>query len=279
MIEYKIKKLMVSIATGIIPIFVILFLALLGINILIIMFVGMIVGLSVGLIGNIITSNNNWIKAIEKRGMLCFDINSSGIVRVFNVTINVPDITLQTHKGKESRLYDRMISFVLKQPDKDKVGLDEKEDETLKFDMPKKDFQNSLFKSDYLNFLIYNSQTGMFLTKEFLAKREKELMIEYVTLNEWKELKELNKIMRDFTRQTMDTINNSLMDVFARPIFKIIAIILIGIIVLFIGFSFLDIMGINVFDVGSIIPMPDAPTTTTAVSKPITEGASKTITG
>lgn len=255
MIEYKLKKLITIILCALIPIFSSTFLILVGVNVLFVLLYCFFIALVVGFIGNIVTSQNPWVQAIEGRNMLCFDINSSGIVKLFSVIIQVPDIKLKTNKGSEMRIYDRMISFVLKTPEGKMLVKENEDEDTLVFNMPRKDFQKSLFKSGYLNFLIYNSQTGMFLTKEFLAKSEKELMIEYVTLNEWKELKELNKIMRDFTRQTMDTINNTLGGILESPIFKVVALIFVALVVGFIGIALLDLLGIDIFGtVGGMIP-------------------------
>jgi hypothetical protein len=267
MIEYKIKKLLAIEAAAIIPLIALMGMVLFGINILFALMFTMFIAIIIGFISSIITSQNAWVQAIEGKNMLCIDLNSSGIVKLFNVEVNVPDIKLNTDKGSEKRIYDRMISFVLKNPEQKMSVYENDKEDNLEFKMPRKDFQKSLFKAGYLNFLVYNSQTGMFLTKEFLAQSEKELMIEYVTLNEWKELKELNKIMRDFTRQTMDTINNSLMGIIDSPIFKIIALLMIILIVGAIGFAFLDIMGIDIFGgVVNVIPTPKVSSVSTPIA-------------
>lgn len=200
MVNYKMKKMIIFFFAAITPLLMMMIMFYLGFPILGATLISILIGFALAFTGNVITSQPAFIKAFEGEGILAFDFNSSGITRLFTVQVQVPDIAIKTKDGIEKRLYDRTISLIMREPEKagiyEKDNVNEKTGEAtrdLVFTMGREKYQQSLFKAGYLNFLLFNSQTGMFVTKEQLATMEKNLMVEYVTLNEWREIRELEQ--------------------------------------------------------------------------------------
>lgn len=243
-IDYGTKKLVAFFMVGLIPLLLTMILMVLNFPLIGALFFPMLAAFVIGYSANLFTSNNPFIRAIQGEGILAFDFNSSGIARVFLVHVDVPDINLKTREGDEKRFYDRMISLVLREPEN--AILNEKDGKTMEFKIPSSDYQKSVFKHNHLNFMIFNSQTGMFLTKEYLAEMEKTLMVEYVTLNEWREIKELNKTIRDFSRTTLDTIlHKTAGQILGSPIVKILAVIIAVIIIGYMALQAAPLFGID----------------------------------
>lgn len=100
------------------------------------------------------------------------------------------------------------------------------------FSMPRTEYEKSAWRHDYLTILFYDSETGMFLTKPYMREAEKKMQAEYLSLNEWKELKELNKTMRNFTRTTFDLIGQKFGGMFSSPMMKLVIIVIVVMIII-----------------------------------------------
>jgi len=243
------QKLFSFFVVGLVPILIASMMLATGFGLIWSLFIPMVFAFVTAYIGNVITSQNPFIKAIQGDGLLAFDFNSSGIARVFVVNVDVPDLNIKTKHGNEKRVYDRMISLVLREPQP--ANFKEVNGKTLEFTIPTEEYQKSVFKHQQLNFMIFNSQTGMFLTKEFLANMEKTLMVEYVTLNEWRELKEMNKTIRDFTRGVMDTVLHKVSgQLLGNPIVKIVVAIVVGLIIIMIAIQTAPLIGLDIGGIG-----------------------------
>ena len=259
MVDYGTKKILAFFMVGLFPLLICMVLLALNFPLLGALFFPMLVAFVAGYIGHTSTSQNPFIKAIQGQGILAFDFNSSGIARVFLVNVDVPDINIKTREGNEKRYYDRMISLVLREPENSNL-VEDSNKKTMEFTIPTEEYQKSVFKHNHLNFMIFNSQTGMFLTKEFLANMEKTLMVEYVTLNEWRELKEMNKTIRDFTRTIMDTVlHKTAGQILGSPLVKILAIIIAAIVIGYIALQAAPLFGIELIPTNAVTSvMPKA---------------------
>lgn len=162
---------------------------------------------------------------------------------------------------------DEAVKVEQKQADSD--------NDRIVFSMPKKQYEISAWRHDYLTMLFYDSETGMFLTKPYMREVEKQMQAEYLSLNEWRELKALNTQMRDFTRSTFDLIGQKFGAIFGSPMFKILIIIIIvvGIIAALIMF-FPQITNTLLPAAKSIIPNTGQVVTPLTQNPPVTSGGS-----
>jgi hypothetical protein len=164
-------------------------------------------------ITNDILSKNSWIKAIEKEGIMFFGLNSSGIVPTGIARIKPNRFGQKLFSFKQgdeevTKLYDRDVTWTLKEPLEGTVEY-QKDKETGKkrivIVMDENSFTKSVYFSDYLSCLYFNEQDGSFITKQELCEHEKDKMIQYLTLNEQREIRELrvsiDNLLRDYANR------------------------------------------------------------------------------
>jgi hypothetical protein len=193
---------------------------------------GMIVTI---MIGNMVLTNNNWIKAIEKEGILLFDLNSTGIIPIGIARLKQNKLgqkLFSFSQGDEevNRLYDREVAWTLKEPLKGTYNiLREKETgkKVIQIQLEEETFTKSVFFSDYMQCLIFNSQAGNFITKSELGDQEREKLIGYLTLNEQRELRELNRTITTFTRDYANRLSEVVGGILGSNGFKIIIVIIL----------------------------------------------------
>jgi hypothetical protein len=238
---YKLKRLIIFLVVGAVSPMVCFFLFFMLFPLMGILVWSLVVGLILAGAGYIITGANAWVKAIQGDSLIVIDVNSTGVGKFYNATVNnnpFGGIDLKVDFGggeTETRAYDRKVTHRIQSPLKllmqpwnkkseENVGELEKK---ISFSIPKDEYEKCAWHYDYLTMLFYDSETGMFLTKPYMREVEKQMQAEYLSLNEWRELKELNKTMRDFTRSTFDLIGQKFGVLFGNPIVKFIIIIAI----------------------------------------------------
>jgi len=197
----------------------------------------------VTVIANDMLSKNSWVKAIEKEGIMFFGLNSSGIVPtgIARITQNRFGQKLFSFKqGDEevTRLYDRDVTWTLKEPMEGTVEY-QRDKETGKkrivIIMEENTFSKSVYFSDYMSCLYFNEQDGSFLTKQELCDHEKDKMIQYLTLNEQREIRELrvsiDNLLRDYANRLAAVGQGLAGNNGLKWILIIVAVIVIGVLV------------------------------------------------
>jgi hypothetical protein len=186
-------------------------------------------------IGNVLLTKNAWVKAIEKEGILLMDLTSAGVIptgiarlkqnkfgqKLFSFTQGDEEVT---------RLYDREVGWTLKEPLEGGYQILRSKETGKKYvqiQLEEDTFAKSVFFTDYMQCLIFNSQSGSFLTKSELGDNEREKLITYLTLNEQRELRELRKTLTEFMRDYANRLQQILGGLVNSNGFKILIIVLI----------------------------------------------------
>lgn len=224
-------------------------------------------------IGKTMLDGNSFVRAIQKEGILLFNLNSTGLVPTAIARIKQNKFGQKLFAFKQgdeevTRLYDRDVAWTLKQPLEGTYEIFKHKEtgkKLIRIEIEEDSFSKSVFFSDYLQCLFFNEQDGNFLTKQELCEHEKSKTIQYLTLNEQRELREMTHTLRDFMRNYADRLAQVGAGMVGNPSFKIIIVILI---VVAIGAAiwFMNPMGIQqmVMDApAKIVPnvsgLPSAP--------------------
>lgn len=284
MMNYKMMKMMAFFATGVIPVILCFMFLLLGFPILGILIFTTITAFFMAWAANLMTSKNVWIKAIQGECIVVLDVNSTGMGKAYpgtivNNRVGGIDLNIDFENGKEEKMvYERDITHRMKAVFGSVVKKiphqQTKEGESIyannydvQINLPKDDYQQSLWSFGYLTFAFYDSVAGTLLTKPQLSTKEKELMVEYISLNEWRELKNLNMTMRDFTRNTFDLISARFGGILKNPVVIILIVAIIVLVIIVAGILFVP--GVS----QALAPAVSSATTSTgAAMKPIIGG-------
>ena len=239
-LNYGIVKMMGFLMTGFLPLMAVFMLLFLGLPAIGVMAAGIFFALILILFFNTLTGMSPWIRAIQGKGILIMDINSTGVGKIYNAVVrnNITggvDLEVDFGGGQvEKMAYERSITHRIQAPIKGiitfiqgKKTVDNSQEPKVVIELTSDKYQQSIWKIDYLTMAFYDSVAGVLLTKPVLSDTEKQLMIECISLNEWRELKSLNIQMRNFTRNTFDMIANKFGGLLSNPMFMIIIVIII----------------------------------------------------
>jgi len=240
LIDYKMKKVLMLGAAGFVPLFTFIFLTLFNFNIILGVIISILITIFLVFVGHKVTSDNPFIRAIQEKRVLIFDINSTGIARVYTAIVkesgNNTGIDIVTDAG-EVRAYDRSITHLLQAPQKAFMKFiynkEEPEKSMVHIELSNEEFKKAAWYNDYLTMLFYNSQIGTFVTKPLISEQEKSMLVEYLTLNEARELRNLNNTFLALMRHTFDLIAERFFGFLNNPL---IQIIIIGLVLFTVGY-------------------------------------------
>lgn len=240
LIDYKMQKILLFAATGFVPVFSFILLSLFNTNIIVGVIISLLMAVFLVFVGHKLTSMNPFIKAIQEKRVLIFDINSTGIARVFTAVVqestNNTGIDILMDTG-EVRAYDRSITHLLQAPQRALMKFvfnkESPKESMVHIELSNEEFKKAAWYNDYLTMLFYNSQIGTFVTKPLISEQEKSMLVEYLTLNEARELRSLNNTFLQLMRHTFDLISQRFMGFFNSPL---IQIIIIGLVLFVVGY-------------------------------------------
>lgn len=262
-IQYGILKTMSFLMVALLPLMAVFMLLFIGLPAFGVMAGGILLAVILVLFFNTLTSMNPWIRAIQGKGILIMDINSTGVGKVYNAIVrNNPiggvDLEIDFGGGNvEKMAYERSITHRIKAPikaiisfAKGKRTIDNSQEPGVMIKLTDDKYQQSIWKFDYLTFAFYDSVAGVLLTKPVLSDTEKQLMIEYISLNEWRELKSLNIQMRNFTRGIFDMIANKMGGLASNPMIIIIIVIVVLLVIVVAAIIFMPGLAEQVLGTG-----------------------------
>lgn len=145
------------------------------------------------------------IEFLEGKGLLVWTIDSTGLIEPFLVNVDSPFLR-GNHKGKEiETVFDRDSISYMKPPRKigGLVKEDDKEIE-LKLRIPKDKKNDITFGLSTFPVLIYNKNLEQFISKEALAKFEKDTFVTHMVLYLNKKAQDLTNQLRDFARYIVE---------------------------------------------------------------------------
>ena len=225
----KMKKYGAIFMLSFMPSFLALLLFLMDPGNLIYPAVAWVLGLVIGAIFHNRLTAHPFTDLIEGAGVLCLTFDSTGVIDPFILKVNPPE--LHNKKRKMRTLFDRNMFHYIKPPRhgtlfnapdmqtlKDIVtnqmpelpkGLNSIPEKSKHFDdyvmrVPKERQNQITFAFKQFPCLIYNKNSGVFLTKEFLCKGEESAMMKHQILYLKRKTEELTTVMRDFARYVVE---------------------------------------------------------------------------
>lgn len=269
-INYKMQKLMLFGMAAFIPGLVFVLMATIGLDILIAMIFMLLTGFLFMFIGHTLTSQNPFVKAIQEGKVLICDVPSTGICNIYTADVIETDmngIDIKMQNG-ETRAYDRSITSLLTQPQRAIMQFIKNPsnpmESKINISLSNDEYKNAAWKYDNLTILFYNSQLGTFITKPLMSQQEKDLLAEYLSLNEARELRQLNKALLQLMRYTFDLIGDRISKIFGNPLFQIMLVVILIIVIGYAAMEFLPgLSGAGGAAVNSIA----------GVAEPITKGS------
>lgn len=187
------------------------------------------------ILGNASLGKNSWVKAVEREGILLFNLNSTGIIptgiaRIKQNKFGQKLFSFKQGNEEVTRLYDREAGWTLKEPLQGSYEILRNKAngrKTIKIELEEDSFAKSAYFTDYMQVLIFNEQSGNFITKQELGDQERDKLITYLTLNEQRELRELNATLNNFIRNYADRLNEVLGGIIGSTGFKVVVVIII----------------------------------------------------
>jgi len=163
---------------------------------------------------------------LEGKGIMAIDLNSTGIITAFIVNVDPPYIRGQLRGKPVVDVFDRNAVFNLKVPKKNKgpfsrnlrVAYDEgppkppegageiwRDDQgSINFSISEDKYNKARFALQQYPVLLYNSQIGSILTKDFLSEQEKTAFAEHQVLFLNQQMQNLTGHVRDFGRYIVE---------------------------------------------------------------------------
>jgi hypothetical protein len=137
---------------------------------------------------------------LEKKGLLCMNLDSTGIINFFILGLKSPYI-VGRHKGEQIKdVFNRNAVLQISPPlppEKNNSNYSTNDEATLNVSIDKEIYNKSKFAFMQYPVLIWNSQVKSFLTKDFLSQQEKNIFAEHSVLY-------LNRLVEDLTSSTRD---------------------------------------------------------------------------
>jgi len=199
-------------------------------------------GVGLGYVLGFFLLKNPFSDMLEGKGILCFNMDSKGIIRPFIVAVNPPYVKAKYKNRNIEDVFDKdavqyfqapekmgvftQLSSTVKKPDGTKQ---KKMYNVLWFDEDKfNDARNALRQYPVL---IYNEQIGSLMTKSFFKEKEDTTNAKHTILYANKKMQELNTNILNFARHVVDSATKPRGNILSNPIFWIIVVIAIVIIV------------------------------------------------
>lgn len=153
---------------------------------------------------------NPFTDALEGKGLLVFDVNSTGILGLFNVGVTKSGQVGGNYLGhKIKQFFDRTTIFNLsRQVGKGSALIQTVDGENskggLKIEVDAKEYAKARMGLQHLPVLLYNSQTKVFLTKEWISEDIEKKLHENLLIQTKNDIVDLEMQIKDFNRTFLD---------------------------------------------------------------------------
>ena len=168
--------------------------------------VSIIAGLLFGIVIASALLKNPFTVMLEGKGLLCFTLDSTGIISPFNIQLKQPYVKGRHGIDMIKDVFDRSTVFKLKAPMRVKNPAIMDETGGLSLKLTEKELNASNFALFHFPLLIYNKQIKSFITKEVLGNEEKSLFAEHTILYLNQIMQELTSLTRDFSRYIIESL-------------------------------------------------------------------------
>jgi len=182
------------------------------------------------IIGNTLLKNP-FTMLLEGKGLLAINLDSTGILRPFIISVKSPYIHGNFQKNEIKDVFDRATVLHLAAPVKNDIPAERTKEGGLKFELSEKAYNRFRFAMFHYPVLLWNDQLKTFLTKDYLADGEKTSFAEHNVLYLNRQLEDLTKHIRNFGRYIVDNLKPK-GQFLKSPIFWVIIIIFIVVMLL-----------------------------------------------
>lgn len=150
---------------------------------------------------------NPFSDMLEGKGMLAFDLTSTGILKPFLIQPQMPMVTGKLNGKTIRSVFDRNAVFTLKPPhnQKEPMIIENKNGEVVyKFNLKENEYSDNRFLLHPVPVMIYSSILGTFITKEWLSNKESETFAQHQILYLNRALEDHDKDMKHFVRYVIN---------------------------------------------------------------------------
>lgn len=167
--------------------------------------VGFLVSMILGVvIGNLLL-DNPFRSILEGKGILFFDLNSTGIIKISILGVRAPFVTGKIDGKQIKDCFDRNAVVQVAEPKEEKDAVTT-ENGVMTIRIKEEDYAKSKFALYHYPALIWNDQIKSFITKDFLSEKEKETFSEHTVIYLNRIMEELTSLIRDFARYVVETL-------------------------------------------------------------------------
>lgn len=168
--------------------------------------IALVVTLFTSMMIGIAVLKNPFSSILEGKGLLTFNMDSTGILQPFIVGLNAPYIKGRLKGEAIEDIFDRNAVLQMNEPielnpDSTNVKIDGNK---FTFTLDKTAYNRARFQMLHFPVLIWNNQLKTFITKDFLSGQEKSLYSEHTTLYLTKKVEELINTNKNFARAVVD---------------------------------------------------------------------------
>lgn len=169
---------------------------------LIIMLVALIISYFIGSL----LLKNPFRSMLEGKGLLAFVIDSTGIIRPFNVGLKDPYIVGKVAGKDIQDIFDRDTVLQLAPPRKNSTALKVNQDGGITITLDENNYNKARFALFHYPVLIWNNQLKQIVTKDFFSSAEKDAWAEHGVLYLNKQLEDLNRYLLNFGRYIVENL-------------------------------------------------------------------------
>jgi hypothetical protein len=166
--------------------------------------VGVFVGFLITILIGFALLKNPFSQILEGKGLLFFDLTSTGVVRSYIIALDSPYIRGKIDGKPIVDTFDRNTILQFAAPESTKSKVVYNLDKSISFTINEADYTRARFAFSHFPLLIYNSQVRSFITKDFLADQEKQIFAEHSVLYLNRIMEELTSLIRDFGRYIVE---------------------------------------------------------------------------
>ena len=175
-------------------------------------------------------NSHPWVQALEGQGVMVLDIASPGFMQPYVSKVDLPNVFINTNKGRFRSLFNRSIGFYLKSPKEANIKQD---GEKLTIEIDKNVYTASNFSFMDRPVFLWNSKTNTLVTKEALNDLETRIMTEHLSLLELQQQQELSKDIHALNRTVMDMFApNKFLELLKNPWFIFFIVVVAAILIL-----------------------------------------------
>ena len=162
----------------------------------------------IGCLLGILFLSNPFTNMLEGKGLIVFNLDSTGVISPFLVQVKSPYIQGKFKGRMVKDVFDRSSIFQLSTPKfnstKAELTRDDKGNNLIKIELKEKQYNENRFAFFHYPALLWNDQLKSFITKDDLSGKEKDTFAEHGVLYLNRKLEELTGVVRDFARYIVE---------------------------------------------------------------------------